>query len=95
MKYQDIHLADKELFDKFKQLMNDGSYSAAFKLMESSQLKTKRIAEDSINELMRQVEALEQQQDPSFKQDKIKLAKTPPAGMKVGEVYFQEDSIVD
>ena len=91
MKYQDIHLADKELFDRFKQLMNNGSYSDALKLMESAQLKTKRIAEDSINELMRQVEALEQQQDPSFKQDKIKLVKTPPADMKVGEVYFNID----
>lgn len=91
MKYQDIHLTDKELLDRFKQLMNNGSYSDALKLMESAQLKTKRIAEDSINELMRQVEALEQQQDPSFKQDKIKLAKTLPADMKVGEVYFNID----
>ena len=89
MKFEDIHLSDRALLEQFRTLWKQGSYDAAFDVLKQTQLEDKQIIADTLNYLMRQTEALEQQSDPTFKQDKIKVSEEPPASIETGKLWFK------
>lgn len=91
MKYQDIHLEDKELLDNFRNLWNGEDYNGAFAVLKQAQLVDKQLVGDTLNYILRQTEALEKQSDPTFKQKKIKVATAAPTGLSKGDIWFKKE----
>lgn len=88
-KYQDLHLSDVDLNTQFKQYMADGQYGAALAILKNAQLTDKTVVAALFNYVTSRIVAVQSTSDPTFKQDKIKVATEPPAGMTKGQVYFK------
>ncbi len=89
MKYQDLHLSDTDLNTQFKQYMVKGQYVDALNILKNDQLTDKTIVGALFNYVTSRIVAVQSTSDPTFKQDRIKVAKTPPTDMKKGQVYFK------
>lgn len=89
MKYQDLHLSDVDLNTQFKQYMANGQYSEALAILQNAQLTDKTVVAALFNYITNRLVNLQSTSDPTFKQDVIKVSKTPPAGMTTGQVYFK------
>ena len=89
MKYEDIHLADKDKWRQFVTLWQAGNVDAALNLLADTSLADKVVNAAALNAITSQIVSLEENDDASFKQDIIKVSPTPPTGIKQGEVYFE------
>ena len=89
MKYQDLHLTDVELNTRFKQYMVTGQYEEALAILKNDQLTDKTVVAALFNYVTGRIVAVQLTSDPTFKQDKIKVAAEPPAGITSGQVYFK------
>ena len=89
MKYQDIHLEDKALWNQFQTEWNSGNYTAAIELLKNAALTNKQLNAAAINDITTVITTLENQKDNSFKSDKIKVASEPPADLTDGGVYLK------
>ena len=89
MKYQDLHLSDVDLNTQFKQYMAAGQYTAALAILKNDQLTDKTVVAALFNYVTSRIVAVQSMSDPTFKQDVIKVATQPPAGMTSGQVYFK------
>lgn len=89
MKYQDLHLTDVDLNTQFKQYMSDGQYEAALAILQNDQLTDKMVVADLFNYVTSRIVSVQSMSDTTFKQDVIKVATQPPAGMTSGQVYFK------
>lgn len=89
MKYQDIHLEDKELWNQFQTEWNSGNYTAAIELLKNAALTNKQLNAAVINDITTVITTLENQKDDSFKSDKIKVASEPHADLTDGGVYLK------
>lgn len=89
MKYQDLHLSDVDLNTRFKQYMSAGQYEAALAILQNDQLTDKTVVAELFNYVTNRLVEVQSTSDPTFKQDKIKVATEPPAGMTSGQVYFK------
>ena len=89
MKYQDIHLADKTKWRQFVELWQAGNVDAALNLLTDTTLADKVVNAAVLNVITSQIVSLEENDDPTFKDDIIKVSPTPPTGIKQGEVYFE------
>ena len=88
-RYQDLHLTDIDLNTQFKQYMSTGQYEAALAILQNDQLTDKMVVADLFNYVTSRIVAVQSMSDPTFKQDVIKVATQPPAGMTSGQVYFK------
>lgn len=89
MKYQDLHLSDVGLNNQFKQYMSAGQYEAALAILQNDQLTDKTVVAALFNYVTGRLVEVQSMSDPTFKQDVIKVATQPPAGMTNGQVYFK------
>lgn len=89
MKYQDIHLADKTKWRQFVELWQAGNVDAALNLLADTSLADKVVNAAVLNATTSQIVSLEENDDPTFKDDIIKVSPTPPVGIKQGQVYFE------
>lgn len=89
MNFSDIQLSDKQLWNQIQQLWAQGQYSAVLSAISNQQLNKKVLTADGLNELMEDILNVEHLNDPDFKADKIKVDSQIPAGLSVGEVYFE------
>lgn len=87
--YQDLHLSDVDLNTQFKQYMTNGQYEAALAILQNDQLTDKTVIAELFNYVTGRIVEVQSTSDPTFKQDKIQVATTPPSGMVSGQVYFQ------
>ena len=88
-KYQDLHLSDVDLNTQFKQYMAAGQYEAALDILQNDQLTDKTVVAALFNYVTGRLVEVQSTSDPTFKQDVIKVATQPPAGMTSGQVYFK------
>lgn len=88
-RYQDLHLSNVDLNTQFKQYMAAGQYEAALTILKNAQLTDKTVVAALFNYVTSRIVAVQSISDPTFKQDKIKVATEPPAGMTKGQVYFK------
>lgn len=95
-KYQDVHNKDKEIWINFYNDCNDGRYADAkdlyveyFKNNES--IKNKRFFASNYNICASNLTRLQGKDfdEPTFKQDKIKVSATPPEDITTGQIYFK------
>ena len=89
MKYEDIHLADKTKWRQFVELWQTGNVDAALNLLSDTSLADKVVSAAALNAITNQIVSLEENDDPTFKDDIIKVSPTPPVGIKQGQVYFE------
>lgn len=89
MKYEDIHLADKTKWRQFVELWQAGNVDAALNLLADTSLAGKVVNAEALNAITNQIVSLEENDDPTFKDDIIKVSPTPPVGIKQGQVYFE------
>ena len=89
MKYQDIHLADKIKWRQFVELWRVGNVDAALNLLTDTSLADKVVNAAVLNAITSQIVSLEENDDPTFKDDIIKVSPAPPTGIKQGQVYFE------
>ena len=89
MKYEDIHLADRAKWRQFVTLWQAGNVDAALNLLTNASLSGKVVNAAALNAITSQIVSLEENDDPTFKDDIIKVSPTPPTGIKQGEVYFE------
>ena len=89
MKYEDIHLADRAKWRQFGELWQAGNVDAALNLLTNASLSGKVVNAAALNAITSQIVSLEENDDPTFKDDIIKVSPTPPTGIKQGQVYFE------
>lgn len=89
MKYEDIHLVDKTKWRQFVELWQTGNVDAALNLLSDTNLSGKVVNAAALNAITNQIVSLEENDDPTFKDDIIKVGPTPPVGIKQGQVYFE------
>lgn len=89
MTYEDIHLADRAKWRQFVELWQAGSVDAALNLLADTSLSGKIVNAAALNAITSQIVSLEENDDPTFKQDIIKVSSTPPTSIKQGQVYFE------
>lgn len=89
MKYEDIHLTDKTKWRQFVELWQAGNVDAALNLLADTSLADKVVNAAVLNAITSQIVSLEENDDPTFKDDIIKVSPTPPTGIKQGQVYFE------
>lgn len=89
MKYEDIHLADKTKWRQFVELWQAGNVDAALNLLADTSLAGKVVNAEALNAITNQIVSLEENDNPTFKDDIIKVSPTPPVGIKQGQVYFE------
>lgn len=88
-KYQDLHLTEVDLNTQFKQYMAAGQYEAALAILQNDQLTDKTVVAALFNYVTNRLVEVQSMSDPTFKQDIIKVATQPPAGITSGQVYFK------
>ena len=89
MKYQDLHLSDVDLNTQFKQYMSAGQYEAALTILQNDQLTDKTVVAALFNYVTSRIVEVQSTSDPTFKDDKIKVATASPTGITTGQVYFK------
>lgn len=89
MTYEDIHFADKAKWRQFVELWKAGNVDAALNLLADTSLGDKIVNAAALNAITSQIVSLEENDDPTFKDDIIKVSPTPPTGIKQGQVYFE------
>lgn len=89
MTYEDIHLSDRAKWRQFVELWQAGSIDAALNLLSDTSLSGKVVNAAALNTITSQIVSLEENDDPTFKDDIIKVSPTPPTGIKQGQVYFE------
>ena len=88
-KYEDIDLADKTKWRQFVELWQAGNVDAALNLLSDTSLADKVVNAAVLNAITSQIVSLEENDDPTFKDDIIKVSPAPPTGIKQGQVYFE------
>ena len=88
MKYQDIHLEDKDKWTQFQTLYQAGSYAEAIALLKENQLALKSLTATNLNTLTNFIVQIEELNDSNFKTDKIPCQTAQPS-QNIGEVWFQ------
>ncbi len=88
MKFSDIQLTDKELWERYKQLWTSGDYATALELLNNGQLDKKAEIAKGLNELTAHIVEVEKLNDPSYANDRIRIERQVPKDLEVGQVYF-------
>ena len=89
IKYQDIHLEDKAIWNQLQTAWEQGDYTAALNVLKNASLTDKQLNAAAINALTTELLSLQAQSDPSFKTGQIVVASEPPSDLAVGKVYFR------
>lgn len=88
MMYQDIHIADRELWQKILSLWQEEKYSEAFEIISESVLQGKIVNKAVINVICDALRVL-QSQHKDIKTNKIQTVNTVPSTSTNGTVYFE------
>ena len=89
IRYQDIHLEDKGIWNQLQTAWEQGDYTAVLNVLKNASLNDKQLNAASINALTTEILSLQAQSDPSFKTGTIVVASEPPSDLGVGKVYFR------
>ena len=89
MKFSDIQIPDKTLWQQYQEAYESGDYTTTVNLLKTAQLSKKALTAEMLNALTDYIVYVEGLNDPSFGADKIQVSKSPPAGLTSGQVYFR------
>lgn len=89
MKFSDIQLADKTLWQQIQEEWSEGNFASAQAIMSNAQLDKKVLTAKSLNDLTDKIVEVEQLNDPTYTNDKIKIERQVPTDLTTGQVYFE------
>ena len=89
MKFSDIQLADKALWQQIQEEWGKGNVESAQAIMSNTQLDKKVLTAKSLNDLTDKIVEVEQLNDPTYAKDKIKVERQVPTDLTTGQVYFE------
>lgn len=89
MKFSDIQLADKALWQQIQEEWSKGNVDSAQAIMSNTQLDKKVLTAKSLNDLTDKIVEVEQLNDPTYTKDKIKVERQTPTDLTTGQVYFE------
>lgn len=89
MKFSDIQLADKTLWQQIQEEWSKGNVESAQAIMSNTQLDKKVLTAKSLNDLTDKIVEVEQLNDPTYAKDKIKIERQVPTDLTTGQVYFE------
>ena len=89
MKFSDIQLADKALWQQIQEEWGKGNVESAQTIMSNTQLDKKVLTAKSLNDLTDKIVEVEQLNDPTYAKDKIKVERQTPTDLATGQVYFE------
>lgn len=89
MKFSDIQLADKALWQQIQEEWSKGNFASAQAIMSNTQLDKKVLTAKSLNDLTDKIVEVEQLNDPTYANDKIKIERQVPTDLTTGQVYFE------
>ena len=89
MKFSDIQLSDKALWQQIQEEWSKGNFASAQTIMSNTQLGKKVLTAKSLNDLTDKIVEVEQLNDPTYANDKIKVEPQAPTGLTTEQVYFE------
>lgn len=89
MKFSDIQLADKALWQQIQEEWGKGNFASAQAIMSNTQLDKKVLTAKSLNDLTDKIVEVEQLNDPTYANDRIKIERQVPTDLTTGQVYFE------
>ena len=89
MKFSDIQLADKTLWQQIQEEWSKGNFAPAQAIMSNAQLDKKVLTAKSLNDLTDKIVEVEQLNDPTYANDRIKIERQVPTDLTTGQVYFE------
>lgn len=89
MKFSDIQLADKTLWQQIQEEWSKGNFASAQAIMSNTQLDKKVLTAKSLNDLTDKIVEVEQLNDPTYANDRIKIERQVPTDLITGQVYFE------
>lgn len=89
MKFSDIQLADKALWQQIQEEWGKGNVESAQTIMSNTQLDKKVLTAKSLNDLTDKIVEVERLNDPTYANDKIKVKHQAPTDLTTGQVYFE------
>ena len=89
MKFSDIQLADKALWQQIQEEWSKGNVDSAQAIMSNTQLDKKVLTAKSLNDLTDKIVEVEQLNDPTYAKDKIKIERQVPTDLTTEQVYFE------
>lgn len=89
MKFSDIQLADKTLWQQIQEEWSKGNFASAQAIMSNTQLDKKVLTAKSLNDLTDKIVEVEQLNDPTYANDRIKIERQVPTDLTSGQVYFE------
>ena len=89
MKFSDIQLADKALWQQIQEEWGKGNFASAQAIMSNTQLDKKVLTAKSLNDLTDKIVEVEQLNDPTYANDGIKIERQVPTDLTTGQVYFE------
>ena len=87
---EELHLSDLSLRDDFIEYWKNNDYENASLILQNVQLNNKKNIASVFNTITTNILTLENNSDPSFKSNKIKVSSSIPAGLSSGEIWFEE-----
>lgn len=89
MKFSDIQLADKTLWQQIQDEWGKGNFASVQAIMSNTQLDKKVLTAKSLNDLTDKIVEVEQLNDPTYANDRIKIERQVPTDLTTGQVYFE------
>ena len=89
MKFSDIQLADKTLWQQIQEEWSKGNVDSVQAIMSNAQLDKKVLTAKSLNDLTDKIVEVEQLNDPTYANDRIKIERQVPTDLTTGQVYFE------
>lgn len=89
MKFSDIQLADKTLWQQIQEEWGKSNFASAQAIMSNTQLDKKVLTAKSLNDLTDKIVEVEQLNDPTYANDRIKIERQVPTNLTTGQVYFE------
>lgn len=89
MKFSDIQLTDKALWQQIQEEWGKGNFASAQAIMSNTQLDKKVLTAKSLNDLTDKIVEVEQLNDPTYANDRIKIERQVPTDLTTGQVYFE------
>lgn len=90
MRYEDIHLSDKTLRQEFIECIRTNNWQGAFVVLENENLTNKKNEAAVYNDICNELVSLQNNSDPDFKSDRIKVTSVEPV-LQSGQVFFKEE----
>lgn len=90
MRYEDIHLSDKTLRQEFVERIRTNNWQGAFAVLENENLTNKKNEAAVYNDICNELVSLQNNSDPDFKSDRIKVTSVEPV-LQSGQVFFKEE----